>query len=173
MRSVVKNKDLLDGVIPNITPIFYRSCTPKKLELIRNFNIYLRENGLVILEVDKLMKDNRYKQLFGRIHLPKLVKNPSGFVLYKEQHSWTTTNHTLFSWEITNPRFFKSYMELLILNRDNLKCKFCPSDEILYVCLYCSSFYCSTCFEERRNYYYYGCNVFRCRFCKEVNILDD
>jgi len=141
---------------------------PKKEGIIREFNIYLRENKKIILDADQLFLNRKYKILVSNIYLFEILKNPNKFVMYKPGYGWTTEHGVLETWQLTSSRNFKGYFTGLFIDQG---CFWCPNKSIFYICGPCGIPMCLECFEYRRDYYFRYNNFFRCLNCNELNFF--
>lgn len=144
---------------------------PKKEAIIKDFNKFLREKGKVIIDCDKMFLDKIYKAYIYKIYFWDLFRNPKRFVLYKVGGAWTTEFNTLYTWQVVYRNSFNTYYTSLFTDIEKTKCSFCNNDKVYYMCGNCAAFLCRDCFEERINFYFRYNNIFRCRKCREINIV--
>ena len=139
----------------------------KRQKIINDFLIYLRTKGHIILDAVKIVKNDEYKNLIGRLYMTELIKNPKKFILvHNVLASIYSTESNLNFWDIKRPRDFDTYYYCLFFDRKTTKCV-CSKD-IFYLCNFCCDGYCRECLYEFANGYYVGCNIFRCRNCRNV-----
>lgn len=144
---------------------------PQKEQIIREFNKFLRDQKKIVLDCDKLFLDNIYKTYTYKLYFGELFRNPKKFVLYKQGRGWTTEFNTLDTWQVVYRKSFNTYFTSLFTDIEKAKCSFCDNNQVYYICGNCSAFLCRDCFDERINYYFRYNNIFRCRRCREINII--
>ncbi|NBO22831.1 hypothetical protein EBU94_05765 [bacterium] len=147
---------------------------PKKIPLITLFHKYLRENGKIVIEIDRLALCNSYKILFCKCYMYKFMTEPKKFITYQEGLGWSTDTGELFTFQLKHKKFFPAYHKILFTNLPKEECKYCTTQktDIYFLCMYCCAPVCWECWEECRNYYFTGNNQFRCKICREINFWD-
>jgi len=166
---------LLSGQQPFIK---FVETNPKKKELISLFHKYLRDQGKIVIDVDRLALCNSYKILFSKCYIYKFMTEPKKFITYQEGLGWSTDISELHTFQLKNEKFFPAYYKILFTKLLEEKCKYCITQglqqktPIHFICMYCCSTICFDCWNECRNFYFSGNNQFRCKICGEMNFWD-
>ena len=146
-------------------------------EIIAKFLSYCRNRGKLIIDLDKIKSCRKYREIFGKTYMFKMVENPSKFIAYQSSVALYTEKNELYPFQIRSEKYFAAYYK--VLTEILIECKFCPikgykqNSNIHVICMYCNSEICRDCFDEITSVYYSRCNMFRCLVCKELNWWND
>lgn len=145
--------------------------TPHRESLVRSFIKYLRDNNKVVIELDRVLREPNYNQLFLKIHLVNLFNDPRRFVAYQSGIGFYSETTELKSYMLYHEKFFPTYFHLLFNKLEN--CSFCWNKDVKIICMYCKASICSDCFYDWTSYYFTYNNQFRCRACQKLNWWKD
>jgi hypothetical protein len=145
--------------------------SPHREILVRKFIKYLRDNNKIVIELDRVLREPVYCQLFYKIHLNNLFFDPHKYVCYRSGVGFSTaTERTIPSTSIKGVKFFNTYFYLLFSELDC--CKICASEPPKVICVYCTAEICERCVYNLTSVYFVGNNIFRCPCCRALNTLD-
>jgi len=144
---------------------------PRREIIIKNFMKYLRERGKIVIELDSVIREPSYNQLFLKIYITELFTNPHKFVAYQSGIGFYSENTELKSYMLRDKKFFPTYFHLLFSKLEN--CSFCWRKDIKVICMYCRTCICCECFYEWTSTFFVYNNQFRCRACRELNWWSD
>lgn len=145
--------------------------------IINKFLSYCRNRGKLIIDLDKIKSCPRYREIFGKTYMFKMVEDPSKFVAYQSSVALYTDKGEVYPFQIRSEKYFPAYYKVLTETLEN--CDFCEirgykqNTKIVLICNFCCSNICQRCFEERTSVYYSRCNILRCLICKELNFWND
>jgi hypothetical protein len=150
--------------------------TEERPEIINKFLSYCRNRGKTIINLDKIKYCKKYREVFGKIYMVKMISESSRFVAYQSGVALYTDVSELFPWQIRHEKFFGSYFKVLT---ENLKdCKFCSilgykqTKKIVVICQNCHVEVCQDCYEEVSSTFFRYNNQFRCLICRELNFWE-
>lgn len=152
---------------------FYNQTEEEKSKL---FNMYLREQGKIIINLDSLISCEKYKLCFFKTYFGLLCKDPNKFVLYNPACNWSTLNGELQTWQIRTQKgnislYFPCYFKALFTDASTTKCNICTNIGICLYCESCSVGFCTTCFVQLRDALVKYNNWFKCPCCKQICII--
>jgi len=149
----------------------FRHHTQKEKIRVKKFNLYLRNHKKIVLDVDKILTCEKYKWICIKTYCSQIFNEPEKFVLYKTGIGWTTEFSEIQEWQVSNERFFQSYMKSLFTNSEIQKCSQCPLVGIHCYCNHCTVEFCLKCFIKLRDCYIPYQDWFKCPNCREINCL--
>jgi len=150
-------------------------------EIIEKFISYCRKRGKIVIFLDLVKSCSKYRGIFSRVYMNKMINDPNQFIAYQSSISFDTDHGEVYPFQIRSEKYFPAYYK--VLTEKLIECKFCPIkgykqmftkySKIHVICMYCNSEVCRNCFDEITSVYYSRCNMFRCLICKELNWWND
>ena len=153
---------------------------------------FLRHNGKVIIDMDRLQKDDKYLHIVRNLYNDDIMKSLSFWYKHRRNPCPPTPPpraEKFIFWESQEQRYYsiftsveltdvkKQHKEtfkilLEVLNRFESICFHCKTRmgflPTTISCYKCRVDYCPTCFQEIRNMFFVGCGIFTCRNCRYV-----
>ena len=146
-------------------------------EIIAKFLSYCRNRGKLIIDLDKIKSCRKYREIFGKTYMFKMVEDPSKFVAYQSSVALYTDKGEVYPFQIRSEKYFPAYYKVLTETLE--QCDFCKirgykqTTKIVLICNFCTNTICHLCFEECTSVFFRYNNQFRCIKCKELNFWND
>lgn len=147
------NKYLLDNMVNHVhNRIYERFGNDEKNSSQKEFEMYLKENKILIIDYVRLFGDPKYFETMTHVTRRYTYEQPDKLFCL-----WNTIDNTykselgeIYKWDIpTNQnirrlQIYKNLYDFLFVDEDK-KCDICSSIKIYYFCYECKRYICKSC----------------------------